>query len=204
MRKIRRILSYFYQGLLVIKQNCKLTGLIMVKPIVIIAGSIPAIIALLIAIPLITQPEIPYTAINPNDKIEFEYTKHDLKNVSFGVTERIAAQKTEVLVIKNDGSIRYTLIEGGVSHPDKAYEIDEEKLRKLTALIKETGFMAIQSESFPIRDDVDEYQKSTLKITLNGIVNQIHWPEQNATEKFVPPIITMVEAELDQIINEIK
>jgi len=64
--------------------------------------------------------------------------------------------------------------------------------------------MAIQSESFPIRDDVDEYQKSTLKITLNGIVNQIHWPEQNATEKFVPPIITMVEAELDQIINEIK
>jgi len=176
----------------------------MVKPIVIIAGSIPAIIALLIAIPLLTQPEIPYTAIDPNDKIEFEYTKHDLKNVSFGVTERIAAQKTEVLVIKNDGSIRYTLIEGGVPHPDKASKIDEAKLRKLTALIKETGFMAIPSESFPIRDDVNEYQKLTLKITLNGVVNKIHWPEQNATEKFVPPIITMVKAELDQIINEIK
>ena len=176
----------------------------MVKPIVIIAGSIPAIIALLIAIPLITQPEIPYTAIDPYDKIEFEYTKHDLKNVSFGVTERIAAQKTEVLVIKNDGSIRYTLIEGGVPHPDKASEIDEAKLRKLTAMIKETGFMAIPSESFPVRDNVNEYQKSTLKITLNGVVNQIHWPEQNATEKFVPPIITMVKAELDQIINEIK
>jgi len=204
MRKIGRILSYFYQGLLVIKRNCQLAGLIMVKPIMIIAGSIPAIIALLIAIPLITQPEIPFTAIDPSDKIEFEYTKHDLKNVSFGVTERVAAQKTQVLVIKNDRSVRYTLIEGGVPYPDKAYEIDEEKLRKLTALIKETGFMTIQSESFPIRDDVDEYQKSTLKITLNGIVNQIHWPEQNVTEKFVPPIITMVEAELDQIINEIK
>jgi len=176
----------------------------MVKPIVIIAGSIPAIIALLIAIPLLTQPEIPFTAIDPSDKIEFEYTKHDLKNVSFGVTERVAAQKTEVLVIKNDRSVQYTLIEGGIPHPDKAYEIDEEKLRKLTALIKETGFMTIQFESFPIRDDVDEYQKSTLKVTLNGIVNQIHWLEQNATEKFVPPIITMVEAELDQIINEIK
>ena len=35
------------------------------------------------------------------------------------------------------------------------------------------------------------------------VVNQIHWPEQNATEKFVPPIITMVESELNQIIDEI-
>ncbi len=61
----------------------------------------------------------------------------------------------------------------------------------------------ITSESFPVNDDVIEYQKSSLKITLNGHVNQIHWPEQNATEKFVPPIITMVEAELDQIISQL-
>ena len=76
-------------------------------------------------------------------------------------------------------------------------------MKKLTALIKETGFMAIPNESFPINDDVKEYQKSSLKITLNGQVNQIHWPEQNATEKFVPPIITMVEAKLDQIISQL-
>lgn len=175
----------------------------MVKPIVIIAGSIPAIIALLIAIPLVTQPEIPFSAANPNDRIELEYTKHDLKNVSFGVTERIGSQKTEILLIKNDGSVRYTLIEGGVSYPDKRSQIDDAKLLRLTAMIKETGFITIPSESFPIREGIDEYQKSTLKITLNGIVNQIHWPEQNATNKFVPPIITMVELELDQIINEI-
>ena len=69
----------------------------MVKPIVIVAASIPAIIALLIAIPLLTQPEIPYSAANPNDRIELEYTKHDLKKVSFGVTERAGSQKTEIL-----------------------------------------------------------------------------------------------------------
>ena len=175
----------------------------MVKPIVLVAGSIPAIIAILIAIPLVTQPEIPFSAANPNDKIEFEYTKHDLKKVSFGVTERAGSQKTEILSIKYDGSIRYTLIDQGVAQPDKRSKIDDAKLLKLTAMIKETGFITIPSESFPIRDDVDEYQKSTLKITLNGVVNQIHWPEQNATDKFVPPIITMVEAELDQIIDEI-
>jgi hypothetical protein len=38
---------------------------------------------------------------------------------------------------------------------------------------------------------------------LNGEVKQIHWPEQNATEKFVPPIITMIEAELDYIISQL-
>ncbi len=32
-------------------------------------------------------------------------------------------------------------------------------MKKLTALIKETGFMAIPNESFPVNDDVKEYQK---------------------------------------------
>ena len=175
----------------------------MVKPIVIAVAAIPAIMASLIAIPLLTQPEIPFSAANPNDQIEIEYTKHQLKKVSFGVTERVGAQKTEILLIKYNGDLRYTLTEDGVPSPDVRNQLDEDKFKKLAAMIKETGFIAIPSESFPIKDDVDEYQKSTVKITLNGVVNQIHWPEQNATEKFVPPIITMVELELNQIIDDI-
>ena len=175
----------------------------MVKPIVIAIAAIPAIMASLIAIPLLTQPEIPFSAANPDDDIEIEYTKHQLKKVSFGVTERVGAQKTEILLIKDNGDLRYTLTEDGVPSPDVRNQLDEDKFKKLAAMIKETGFIAIPSESFPIKDDVDEYQKSTVKITLNGVVNQIHWPEQNATEKFVPPIITMVELELNQIIDDI-
>ena len=75
----------------------------MVKPIMIAIGAIPAIIAILIAIPLLTQPEIPFSAANPNDKIEIEYTKHQLKKISYGVTERVGAEKTEIFSIKNDG-----------------------------------------------------------------------------------------------------
>ena len=175
----------------------------MVKPVIIIVGAIPVFFAILIGISLISQPEIPFSAANPNDVIEFEYTKHQLKQVSFGVTERVSAQKSEILSIQNNGDVRYTVTEEGVTKPDKFSKLDEDKMKKLTALIKETGFMAIPNESFPINDDVKEYQKSSLKITLNGQVNQIHWPEQNATEKFVPPIITMVEAELDQIISQL-
>ena len=168
-----------------------------------IVGAIPVIFAILIGISLISQPEIPFSAANPNDSIEIEYTKHQLKEVSFGVTERVGAQKTEILVIHNNGDARYTVTEEGVTKPDKLSNLDEDKMKKLTALIKETGFITIPSESFPINDNVTEYQKSSLKITLNGQVKQIHWPEQNATAKFVPPIITMVEAELDQVISQL-
>ncbi len=175
----------------------------MVKPIIIAVGAIPVILALLIAVPLITKPEIPFSASNPNDVIELEYTKHQLKKISFGVTERLVSQKSEILLVKNDGDLRYTVTEDGITKPDKLSDLDDETMKKLRALIKETGFIFISTESFPIIDDVDEYQKSSLKITLNGEVNQIHWPEQNATEKFVPPIITMVESELDHIIEQL-
>ncbi len=175
----------------------------MVKPIIIAVGAIPAILALLIVVPLITKSEIPFSASTPDDVIELEYTKHQLKKISFGITERLVAQKSEILLVKNDGDLRYTVTEDGITKPDKLSDLDDEIMKKLRALIKETGFISIPNESFPIIDDVDEYQKSSLKITLNGVVNQIHWPEQNATEKFVPPIITMVESELDHIIEQL-
>ena len=175
----------------------------MVKPIVLAIGAIPAIVALLIAIPLITKPDIPFSAANPYDSIEIEYTKHQLKKISFGVTDQLVSEKTEILLIENDGEIKYAVTKEGYPQPEITSKLSKEKLQKLTALIKETGFIAIPSESFPVKDNVTEYQKSNVKVTLNGQSKQIHWPEQNATDKFIPPIITMVESQLDEIIKEI-
>ncbi len=175
----------------------------MVKPFYLALGAIPVIVALLISVPLLTKNEIPISAANSFDKIDIEYTKHQLKKIDYGVTERVGAQKTEVLTIKNDGEIKYSLTEQGYLQPDIKSKLDEKKLNKIKAMIKETGFMAIPSESFPILENVTDYQKSNVKITLNGRDQQIHWPEQNATDGFIPPIITMVESELDQIISEI-
>ena len=53
----------------------------MVKPAIIIIGAIPVIFAILIVIPLITKPEIPFSSFNPNDIIELEYQKHHLKKI---------------------------------------------------------------------------------------------------------------------------
>ena len=71
-------------------------------------------------------------------------------------------------------------------------------------MIKETGFMSIPKESFPIKEDVESYNKFTIKITLNDAKTQIFWPEQDATEKFIPPIVTMLESELGDIISQIR
>ena len=175
----------------------------MVKPTVIAICSIPVIFALLIAIPMLTSTDIPISAINSNDKLEIEFTKHDLRIVSFGVTDKAVADSTRVLIIENDGTIQYTEIKDGVNKSQITSSISDEQLQKLTALIKETGFMSIPKESFPIKDDVESYTKFTIKITLNDARTQIFWPEQDATEKFIPPIITMLESELDGIISQI-
>ena len=175
----------------------------MVKTSILIVGAIPVIFAILIAVPLITQTEIPVTSATPDDKITIEYTKHQLKLVSFGVTERAGSQFTEILTIKDNGEIKYGVIEEGYPKPDQKSTIESEKLKKITAMIKETGFMEIPSESFPVIEGISEYQKSSIKVTLNGKTSQINWVEQNATEKFVPPIITMIELELDGVINQL-
>ena len=176
----------------------------MVKPIVLLFFGIPVILAGMIAIPLITSVEVPIIAVDKFDVIEIEYTKHNLTNVSFGVTERLVSEKSEVLIIKNNGDIIYTLIEDGLAKPNITSKISEEKKTRITAMIKETGFMAIPTDSFLVDDEIDSYLKSNIKITLNGQSTQIFWPEQDATEQIIPPIITYVETELDSIISEIR
>ena len=175
----------------------------MVKPVVVGIAAIPVILAILIIIPMVTMEEIPTSAINSYDNIQIEFTKHDLRLVSFGVTDKTLADSTQVLIIEDDGTIQYTEIKDGVNQSQIQSSISDEQLQKLTAMIKETGFMSIPKESFPIKNDIESYTKFTVKITLNDEKIQIFWPEQNATEKFIPPIITAVESELEGIISKI-
>ena len=176
----------------------------MVKPILILAGAIPIIIAVLIVIPLVTSIEIPRIAVDPDDNVQIEFTKHQLIKSSFGVTERFGAKQTEIISIENDGSIKYSLIKDSIPEPERNSALDIATKMKLAAMIKETGFLAIPTDSFTIRDDINEFVKFGVKITYNGEVSQLYWPEQNATEKFIPPMITMIEEELESIIDELR
>ena len=172
----------------------------MAKPLILIIAAIPIVLAILIAIPMIINPQIPFTATNSDDRISFELTKYSLKKVSFGVTDRLAPLKSEILTISNDGDMRYLVIENEHPLPEKTMTLEKAQVKRLTALIKETGFMQIPIDSIPADEDKSEYTKFSLKVTLNGQVKQIQWPEENATSTFIPPIITKVESELESLI----
>ncbi|MGQ0605547.1 MAG: hypothetical protein ACT4OD_01135 [Candidatus Nitrosotenuis sp.] len=175
----------------------------MVRPILIIAASIPVILAILIAIPMITNPQIPFSAANADDKITIELIKYDLKKISLGVTDRIAPQKSEILSISDDGALKYTLSTPDSEPIEKTTTLDKSQITKLTALIKETGFMQLPIDSIPADVGKTEYTKFSLKVILNGKTKQIQWPEQNATSAFIPPLVSNVEFELEKIINQI-
>ena len=176
----------------------------MIKPILLFAGAVPVILAVLIIIPLITSTEIPRVAIDPDDNVQIEFTKHELIKSSFGVTERFGAKQPEIISIENDGSIIYSLIDNGVPAPEKNSLVDNATKMRLTAMIKETGFLAIPSDSFSVRDDINEFVKFGVKITYNGEVSQLYWPEQDATEEFIPPMMVMVQDELESIMDKIR
>jgi hypothetical protein len=175
----------------------------MVRPIMILIGAIPVVMALLIVIPQLTKPEIPVSAADSNDVISIEYSTQHLKKIPFGITDTIGATKTELLSIQNDGNVRYSVMIDGKPEPDIKDVLEKNMMKKLKSLIKETGFMQIPKNSFIIKNDVSEYDKFGVKITLNGISSNIQWPEQNATSEFIPPLIVHVKDELDGIISEI-
>jgi hypothetical protein len=176
----------------------------LVKPILIVGGAIPIILAIIIVIPLVTAPEIANTAIDPLDESEIEFTVHQLRNISPGITDRLTAEQTEIIVIKNDGTVNYTITKDGKVSPEKTIKINESQRMKLVAMIKETGFLSIPFESFSIKNGMESYQKFGLKITLNENSNQLYWPEPDATEQMIPPIITMVQEELELIMEIIR
>ena len=157
--------------------------------------------ALFIVVPTLLRPEIPNVAVNSDDVISIEYSKQHLKKISFGLTQNIGAEKTEVLTISNDGQTSYSLTKDGYSEPEKKFQLSKEEVTRLTALVKETGFMQIPQTSFPVKSDLNEYDKFGLQVTLNGKSVSIQWPDQNSTQEFIPPLISQVQNSLDGIID---
>ena len=175
----------------------------MVRPIIILLGAIPVLAALFIVVPTLLRPEIPNVAVNSDDTISIEYSKEHLKKISFGLTQSIGADTAEVLTISNDGQTTYSLTKNGYSEPDKQYQLSKDEVKRLTALIKETGFMEIPTTSYPVKSDLNEYEKFGLQVTLDGKSINIQWPDQNSTREFIPPLITEVQSNLDSVIAEI-
>lgn len=161
-------------------------------------AAVPAIAAMLLVSPLLARTEVPAGAALPTDTLEIDYTRHDLKAVSFGITERVASERTEHLRV-SDGAATYYTIESGAESPRVSFEADRGRMLQLAAFIKETGVMSLPADAFPAREGESEYSRHTLEAVLNGAASRIAWTDQGSTDAFVPPVISELESKLRAI-----
>ncbi|MDE1762967.1 MAG: hypothetical protein KGH88_01830 [Thaumarchaeota archaeon] len=176
----------------------------MVKPIVLILAAIPILAAIFIVVPQLTRPEIQSAVVNSEDVMAIQYTKEHLQKISFGMTQSIGADTAEVLTIQSDGSATYSLTKNGYSNPDVKYQLSKDEFTKLESLIKTTGFVGIPDTVYQVKPDAANYEKYGLHVTLDGKTVNLQWADQNASQDFIPPIITQVQSSLDDIVSEIK
>ncbi|MDE1765781.1 MAG: hypothetical protein KGI27_05815 [Thaumarchaeota archaeon] len=120
------------------------------------------------------------------------------------MTQSIGADTAEVLTIQSDGSTTYSLTKNGYSNPDVKYQLSKDEFTKLESLIKTTGFVGIPDTVYQVKPDATNYEKYGLHVTLDGKTVNLQWADQNASQDFIPPIITHVQSSLDDIVSEIK
>ena len=162
-----------------------------------VAGAIPAIVAILIVIPLFTTDRVPPTTLLPTDTLEFKYTQH-LVVAASGMPARGSALESSVLEIDDSGSATLIVVGGGEAYESDA-QVDDESLHRLRALIKETGFMEITPMTFLPDVQPPEYELYALSVVLNGDQKNVRWSSNDTKTNFVPPIIVTIQEELDAI-----
>src|SRR5579875_365500 len=175
----------------------------MAKPIVLILAAIPILAAIFIVVPALTRPQISSSGVNSEDVLSLQYTKEHLEKVSFGMTQSIGADTAEVLTIQSDGSGVYSLTKNGYSEPDVKFQLSKDEFTKLKGLVKETGFVGIPDTVYQVKPDANNYEKYGLQVTLNGNTVNLQWADQNASQEFVPPIVTQMQSTLDNMTSEI-
>jgi len=159
---------------------------------------IPIIIALVIAIPKIS-PSVDQTSVSTFIRIEF--IKEDIKRLSYGVTERAGALKSESLIIDEKGQAFYDVKVEGEKGSQTRFQVNSQDMKRLKALITDTGFMQIPKSEFAIKDDVSEFIRYTLKVNLGNQAKTVQWAEESASKDFVPPLLTMLSDNLTKIVE---
>ena len=170
--------------------------MIVSKKLLIGAASIAVIIALAIAIPKIAPGNPAGTSASTEMRIEF--VKEDMRRVIFGVTENVGAQRSERLIINDDGTAFYTLNVEGDKGAQTKFQIASQELKRIKALIAETGFMQIPKERFDARDDVTEFTRYTLTASIGSSTKTIQWVDETSSKDSVPALLTMLKDTLLQ------
>ncbi len=172
----------------------------MSKRILIAVAVVIVIIALLIAVPKIS-PGGQGTTNTPTD-MRIEFVNEEMRRVSFGVTESVGAEKSETLTITEDGTAFYNVNVEGEKASQTKFQADAQELKRIKALIAETGFMQIPKEQFDARDNVTEFTRYTLTATLGSSTKTIQWVDEESSEDSVPALLTRLKDSLLELIED--
>jgi len=169
------------------------------KRLLIVIAFVIVIIALAIAIPKISPGG---QATTTPTEMRIEFIKEEMKRVSFGVTESIGAQKSEALTITEDGTAFYNVNVEGERGSQTKFQADAEELKRIRALIAETGFMQIPKEQFDAGDNVTEFTRYTLTATLGSNTKTIQWVDEESSKDSVPALLTRLKDSLLELTKD--
>ncbi len=163
------------------------------------AAVIPIIVILVIAIPKISPGDQPSTTAASLFRIEF--IKEDMKRISFGVTERAGALTSEKLIIDEKGRALYDVRVEGEKGSQTRFQVSLLDVKRLKALITDTGFMQIPKSEFATKEDAVEFTRYTLKVDLGSQAKTVRWADESSSKDFVPPLLTMLSDSITKIIE---
>ncbi len=137
--------------------------------------------------------------------ISIQFTREEMRRVSFGVVERFAAEKVESISIQPDGRALY-IMQQGINSVQKEFNIPRDRLRAIESFIRDTGLLDL---TLNLRDEVegsDTFTRYTVTTILDGKSRSIRWSEGMRADEFapsdVPPLLTRLRCMLMQIMSE--
>lgn len=153
------------------------------KFLIAIAGVVAVMAALVLA-----------PSFSPSDQLEISYVVMHIVRNEAGALEETTSR--EILAIKNDGSATYT-----VGSDERRFSLTSEEVKRLRALILETGFMRIPAADYEQKEGLGNFTRYALTVEAGDDSKNFTWVNPEAQGGAIPPIITNIGAQLDAIIE---
>lgn len=157
----------------------------MAKKFVLVLAAAVAVMAVLIVLPNLTQQ-------SPSN-LGIEYSRQQVERTDAGLVTRSA----DLLSIKEDGSATYAPVGG----QERNITVTGDELKRIRALITETGFLQIPVTNYPLSEDATEFTRYALRVRTDDGQKTFNWVNAEASANIVPPIITNVGSQLDAIME---
>lgn len=137
-----------------------------------------------------------------NNVVSIEYGKQYMfRNGSNPEQLNHASLYAVFLTLENNGSANYNKLDMNGNHYTKNFSINGTELRKLKALVLETGFIHIPEQDGTANQIPGNYTKYQLKVTVNNLQKVMSYSDPSARGVTVPPIVTGIAGELEYLLS---